>query len=155
MSDLEMLDAAFHFIMGMFTETGRAPHFTDLAAHLRVSVDQGRQLFHDLEATGYSFFLHPETDQIVSVAPFNNLPTQYRISIDGEQKWFAQCGFEALAIRWLFPGKTVRMDAPCLDCGQPMAIVMRDEQVLSVEPETIVGYSLTPIGVGGPGRAYR
>ena len=91
----------------------------------------------------------------MSVAPFNNLPTQYRISIDGEHKWFAQCGFEALAVRWLFPGKTVRMDAPCLDCGQPMAIVMRDEQVLSVEPETIVGYSLTPIGVGGPGRAYR
>ena len=47
------------------------------------------------------------------------------------------------------------MDAPCLDCGQPMSITMRDEQVLSVEPETILGYSLTPIGVGGPGRAFR
>jgi hypothetical protein len=36
-----------------------------------------------------------------------------------------------------------------------MVIVMRDEAVLSVEPETIVGYSLTPIGVIGPGRDYR
>ena len=27
---------------------------------------------------------------IVSFAPFHNLPTQYRITVDGEQKWFAQ-----------------------------------------------------------------
>ena len=47
------------------------------------------------------------------------------------------------------------MDAPCLDCGELMVIVMRDEQVLTVEPETIVGYSPAPIGVQGPGRAYR
>jgi hypothetical protein len=36
-----------------------------------------------------------------------------------------------------------------------MAIVMRDEELLAVEPENIVGYSITPIGVQGPGRAYR
>ena len=49
----------------------------------------------------------------------------------------------------------MRMDAPCLDCGESMVIVMRDEEVLAVEPETIVGYYITPIGVQGPGRAYR
>ena len=90
MADLATLDKAFHHIMRSFIETGRAPHYADLAAQLGVSVDAGRRLFHDLEATGYSFFLHPETDQIVSVAPFYNLPNQYRITIDGEQKWFAQ-----------------------------------------------------------------
>jgi hypothetical protein len=90
MADLATLDKAFHQIMRSFIESGRAPHYAELAAACGVSVEEGRQLFHDLEATGYSFFLHPETDQIVSVAPFNNLPTQYRITIDGEQKWFAQ-----------------------------------------------------------------
>jgi len=90
MSDLAMLDKAFHHIMLSFIETGRAPHYAELAVSLGISVEAGRQLFHDLEATGYSFFLHPETDQIVSVAPFNNLPNQYRITIDGDPKWFAQ-----------------------------------------------------------------
>ena len=90
MADLGTLDRAFHEIMRSFIETGQAPHYAELAGSLKVSVEEGRQLFHDLEATGYSFFLHPETDQIVSVAPFNNLPNQYRITIDGEQKWFAQ-----------------------------------------------------------------
>jgi hypothetical protein len=90
MADLATLDRAFHRIMRSFIETGRAPHYAELAAALGISLEEGQQLFRDLEATGYSFFLHPETDQIVSVAPFNNLPTQYRITIDGEQKWFAQ-----------------------------------------------------------------
>ena len=44
---------------------------------------------------------------------------------------------------------------PCLDCGEPMVLVMRDEEVLSVEPDTIVGYSITPPGVWGHGHAYR
>jgi hypothetical protein len=26
----------------------------------------------------------------VTYAPFHHLPTQYRITVDGEQKWFAQ-----------------------------------------------------------------
>ena len=90
MADLAMLDRAFHHIMRSFMQTGRAPHYVELAASLGISIEAGRQLFRDLEATGYSFFLHPETDQIISVAPFNNLPNQYRITIDGEQKWFAQ-----------------------------------------------------------------
>ena len=90
MADLELLDKALHHILRRFIETGRAPHCAETAAALNVSIEEGRQLFRDLEATGYSFFLHPETDQIVSVAPFNNLPNQYRITIDGEQKWFAQ-----------------------------------------------------------------
>ncbi|MGN6731596.1 MAG: hypothetical protein ACTHMB_06420 [Candidatus Binatia bacterium] len=90
MAELAMLDKAFNNIMQSFIGTGRAPHYAELAAALGVTVEEGRQLLDDLEATGYSFFLHPETDQIVSVAPFNNLPNQYRITIDGEQKWFAQ-----------------------------------------------------------------
>src|SRR3989304_3666033 len=103
MADLATLDKAFHAIMRSFIETGRGAHYAEMAAPPGGSGEAGRQLFHDLEASGYSFFLHPETDQIVSVAPFNNLPNQYRISVDGEQKWFAQWGVEALAVRWPFP----------------------------------------------------
>jgi hypothetical protein len=40
----------------------------------------------------------------------------------------------------------VRIDAPCLDCGEPLVVEMRDEQTLSVEPDTMVGYTHSPIG---------
>jgi hypothetical protein len=46
--------------------------------------------------------------------------------VRGEQKWFAQCGFEAASATWLFPGRTVRIEASCLDCGDTMLVEMRD-----------------------------
>ena len=90
MADLTMLDQAFHGIMMRFVETGQAPHYTELAAGLGLPVEEGRQVLHDLIATGIPAWLHPGTDYIVSVAPFNNMPTQYRITVDGQQKWFAR-----------------------------------------------------------------
>jgi hypothetical protein len=39
---------------------------------------------------GFAGWLFPDTDDIASFAPFSNLPTQYRITIEGQQKWFGQ-----------------------------------------------------------------
>ena len=109
----------------------------------------------ELVESGIPAWQHPGTDYSVSFPPFNSRPTQYRISIDGHQRWFAQRAFESLAARWHFPGKTVRIDAPCLDCGEPIAIEMHDEEILSVEPEGVVGYAYGQIG-GPPGdRPFR
>ena len=90
MADLAILDRAYHVTMQRFVTTGQAPHFTELAATLDLSASEGRQLVHELMDSGIPAWLHPDTDYIVSFAPFHNLPTQYRITIDGEQKWFAQ-----------------------------------------------------------------
>lgn len=90
MADHKMLDRAFQTIMRQMVETGQAPHYTELAKQLGLSVEDGRQVLHDLIDTGIPAWLHPDTDYIVSFPPFNNMPTQYRITVDGEQKWFAQ-----------------------------------------------------------------
>ena len=34
-------------------------------------------------------WLHPDTDYIASFPPLNNLPTQYRVTVRGAQRWFA------------------------------------------------------------------
>ncbi len=49
---------------------------------------------------------------------------------------------------WLFPGKTVRIEAPCIDCGENMVIEMLDGQVLNANPAGIVGYAAR--GFRGP-----
>lgn len=58
-------------------------------------------------------------------------------------------------MRWLFPGKTVRLDAPCLDCGEPLMVEMRDEQILAVQPQSIVGYSYSQVGGPPENRPWR
>lgn len=58
-------------------------------------------------------------------------------------------------MRWLVPGRTVRIEAPCLDCGDPMIIEMRDEEILLVEPDTIVGYTSAEVGGEASTRPFR
>ncbi len=90
MSDPAMLDKTFKIIMDTMVETGQAPHYTEIAEELNLSAEEGRKAVHDLFSAGIPGWLFPNTSLIVSFAPFNNLPTQYRISVDGEQKWFGQ-----------------------------------------------------------------
>ena len=85
-----LLDRTFHFIMTRMKETGQAPVYTEIAQALGLSPDEGRQALHDLFSEMIPCWLFPDTDLITSFAPFNNLPTQYRITIGGEQKWFGQ-----------------------------------------------------------------
>jgi hypothetical protein len=86
-----LLDRTFSIVMKGFVETGQAPHYTEIAAGLGVSPREGRHALRKLFAVrAIPGWLYPKVDTVVSLAPFNNLPTQYRITIDGEQKWFAQ-----------------------------------------------------------------
>jgi len=90
MSESGELDKSFHIIMKRMVKTGQAPHYTEIAAELGVSPEDGRKVLHNLFSAGIAGWLFPNTDLITSFAPFNNLPTQFRITIDGEQKWFGQ-----------------------------------------------------------------
>ena len=90
MADNQTLDRAFTSVMQRFIDTGQAPHYTELASDLGVGVEEGRDLLRELFDTGIPAWLHQGTDYVVSFAPFNNLPTQYRITVDGRQSWFAQ-----------------------------------------------------------------
>jgi hypothetical protein len=72
-------------------ETGQAPHYTEIASALGVSMEEGRRALYALMSAGVlGMWLFPDTDYISSFAPFSNLPTQYRLTVAGEQKWFAQ-----------------------------------------------------------------
>ena len=90
MSEPTILDQAFHETMKEMVATGRAPFYTELAIKLGVSPEEGRKIQSDLFSAGIAGWLYPDTYHIASFAPFNNLPTQYRITIDAEQKWYGQ-----------------------------------------------------------------
>jgi len=83
------LDGAYASIMATMVESGEAPHFTEVARDLGLAMEEGKALVHRLmELTpGWT---HPGTDHIASFPPFNNQPTQYRISVDGEHGWYGQ-----------------------------------------------------------------
>lgn len=91
MTDATELDRTYHFILETFITSGQAPHYTEIAKAFSVSPDEGKRRLHDLmDDSKMPIWLYPGSDLIASFAPFNNLPNQYRITIDGHQKWFAQ-----------------------------------------------------------------
>jgi hypothetical protein len=91
MEGKEELDRTYHYIMETFVARGHAPHYTELAKKFNVNPDEGKKLLHDLIDTHVMpMWLYPETDLLVSFAPFNNLPNQYRITVEGQQKWIGQ-----------------------------------------------------------------
>jgi hypothetical protein len=139
------LDQTYHYILSTFVERGQAPHFTEVAAKFGIPVEEGKRRLHELMAARLPNWLFPETDLIASFAPFNNLPTQYRISVAGEQRWFAQCGLESLATTWMFPGKPVTVNAPCLDCGEPLRVDILDGEIKQAVPGDIHFYVDLPI----------
>ena len=88
MTDTQVLDKAYHFLVNHVVETGQA-HYSDLATGLGCSTEDGRQLVHDLaEAVPSGIRLNPGTDWIATLTPFSLIPTPFRFTVDGQQKWF-------------------------------------------------------------------
>jgi hypothetical protein len=145
MAEPKLQAQMYHAILVSFVQTGRAPHYAELARSLDLRPEDSRRILHEIVDMRLPNWLVPDTDDIASFAPFSNVPNNYRISVDGEQRWYAQCGLEALAVSWLFPGREIRVDSACLDCAEPVGIHMRDGKLLSVEPRTVVGHVNLPV----------
>ena len=91
MAKSKHLPQIYHFIIERMIATGKAPDYTEVSAEIGVAPEEGRKVFRKLFSTmGFPGWFSPGTDDIASFAPFNNIPTNYRLTIDGEQKWFAQ-----------------------------------------------------------------
>lgn len=92
MSNDSLIQNAYTSVLEHFIENGRAPHNIELAETLDVQIDEARVLIRDTAAAApiASCWLSHDTNYIESWAPFSNVPTHLKITIDGEQKWFGQ-----------------------------------------------------------------
>ena len=84
-----LLDQVFQEIMTGMVRTGYAPGYAEVAAELGIAASEALTAFGDIMASGYPGWLD-EHDAIATLCPFSNRPNEYRISVDGEQKWFGQ-----------------------------------------------------------------
>ncbi len=85
------MNRTFHIILERMIATGQAPDSTEIAAGLGVSPGEGQKALRKLfSAFGFPGWLQQGTDTIASFAPFSNVPNNYRLTIDGQQKWFGQ-----------------------------------------------------------------
>jgi hypothetical protein len=143
--DQHLAQRAYTAVLKHFIETGHAPHYTTLAGTLDVTAEAARQAVRRAAELGVGCWMTPGTDYVGSFAPFHSAATQYAITVGGQQKWFAQCGLEAFAVRWMFPGQEVTIDARDLVTAEPIRLRFRDEKLVEASPDTVVGYINTPM----------
>ena len=145
MTEPDVLERLHQRVLRAFIARGQAPTYLDLAREEGLPPEAARQALRELMAAVPGGWQHPGTDLIVAYPPFNNLPTWHRVTVAGEQRWTAQCGFDALGVSHLFPGKEVTIDSLCRDCTEPVRVTMRDGAVLRVDPPEAVGHSNLPL----------
>jgi len=72
MEETTLVQRAYTAVVEHFAKTGRAPHYTELAATLGLSPEEARQVQHK------------------AAESWANVPTHYLVTIKGEQKWYGQ-----------------------------------------------------------------
>lgn len=87
MAEATLVQQAYTTILQHVIQTGRAPHYTELAANLDLTPDEARDLQKETAEAGVGCWLIDGTDYIESWAPFSNVPNQYKLAVEGQQKW--------------------------------------------------------------------
>lgn len=92
MAESESVKMAYTAVLRFFVDHGRAPHYVELAAALDVEPEVARILLHETANAGpvAGCWLAHDTDLVESWAPFSNVPTHVRISVDGLERWWGQ-----------------------------------------------------------------
>lgn len=88
----DAIKLTYQAVLGHFIEHGRAPHYSELARLLDVPLDKARELQRETAGAGpvAGCWMAHDTDHIESWAPFSNVPTHFRISVDDQHRWFGQ-----------------------------------------------------------------
>ena len=90
MDEDALVQRAYTAVLDHFIKTGRAPHYTELAAVLNLGMEEARQLQHKTAGSAVACWFVKDTDYVESWAPFSNVPTHYLLTIAGEQRWYGQ-----------------------------------------------------------------
>ena len=90
MTDVGSAQQAYTAILRHLIQTGRAPHYIELAHTLGVDPESAKDLQREAAKSGVGCWFVEDTDYIELWAPFYNVPTQYRVTVGGQQKWYGQ-----------------------------------------------------------------
>lgn len=76
---------------------------------------------------------------ILKCQPFSSAPSQVEIHVDGRFLAYAGCAMESIAVSRMppFAGKPIRIESYCACCLEPVALDMRDGELLARRPAAV------------------
>ena len=136
------------FLEDYFIVHGFGPDFPEIMTTLQMSQNETWEAIHQLEQA-VQVMLVPGTENLVKMPPFSYVPTPHRVSLGDSRRWYTGCAGEACAINKMFPGRQVTIESTCRDCWEPITLVMKDGELLSVDPpEAVIHLGVHPSKFG-------
>ena len=85
-----LVQKAYTAVLSHLIEHQRAPHYTELADQLGVSIEDARVTLREtaVAAPAGACWLSHDTDYVEAWGPFSNVPTHVNISIGDQDGWF-------------------------------------------------------------------
>jgi Alkylmercury lyase len=114
-----------------FGATGGAPRHEQVAAAAGIGIADTRAAYRRL-ADAHVIVLAPGTDEIWMAAPYSAIATPFRVHA-GDRAYWGNCIWDALGIVAL-RGGSGRVEFNCPDCGDPLAVDVRDNTPAGDDP---------------------
>ena len=114
-----------------FAATGGAPRHEQVAAAPAISTAETRAAYRRLGAA-HVIVLAPGTDEIWMAAPYSAIATPFHVYA-GDRAYWGNCIWDALGIVALRGGNG-RVEFNCPDCGDPLAVEVRDGEPTGADP---------------------
>ena len=143
-------------ILDLMLNEGVCPSTQDLTKMHDLAPEELNKVFLDLEAgiviavqrkshAGITHFMEekletaaPEIGEVFYARPFAAFKNTFRITVEGQQKWFGECAVECCSgVSLIFPGKEVVVESVCRQTKKPITLIMKDGNILSYEPKTL------------------
>jgi hypothetical protein len=154
-------------ILDLMLNEGVCPSTQDLMKAHELAPEELKQVLRDLEAgiviavqckshAGITHFQEeeletaaPEIGEIFYARPFATFKNTFRVSVEGQQKWFGECAVECCGgVSLMFPGKEVVVETVCRQTKKPITLIQKDGDLLDYEPKTLrvhLGYPVRTI----------
>jgi hypothetical protein len=116
---------------GMFVELGRAPVAAEVAEAAQIPRGELEAIWRELH-DAHALVLNTAKTELRMANPFSAVPTAHRVQAAGRW-WYANCAWDALGICAALQVDG-RVETSCPDCGEAIALEVRDERVDDESP---------------------
>ena len=135
------------YLYEFWCEHGHGPSLRDVHEALDLSREDIIAAYKQLELG--KMVVVDQTSQnfnMLKMLPFNSFPSQVQVWIDDRFHSYAGCAMESVAISRMppFKDRDLRLESYCACCLEPITVVMRNGDVVSKEPESVLIHVSTP-----------
>lgn len=139
------------FLYQHWCDHGRGPTLRD--THEALGLDRAEIIsaYKELSRGEIVFDQTTQNFLILKVPPFSSMPSQVQVWIDGSFHSFAGCAMESVAISRMppFEDREVRLESYCACCLAPVTVVMRNGELVSRSPESVLIHISKPTAEWG------